>query len=231
MARTPNDTNKLTRIYILRCPITNEIRYVGKTTLSLQKRLAIHIWEAKRFKNKTHKVYWIRSLLKIDLFPNIELVEEISWKFSGDREIFWISYFKSKGFNLVNHSLGGEGTLGVKASKKTRKKLSKSLTKSIGRKVYQYDLNGKFIKSFASATKASNKTGISNSKIGLVCKGSRKMAGGFQWSYVKEVKNSYHKIPHNKGRKLSEEQRLKCIRNLKGYEKKWDECKTKGYNL
>ena len=42
-------------------------------------------------------------------------------------EIFYISYFKFLGFNLLNMTIGGEGCLGIKRSIETRKKLSEKL--------------------------------------------------------------------------------------------------------
>jgi|ERR1700748_1097333 len=94
-------------IYTLSDPITNEIKYIGKTTYSLSKRLAGHIYDStRRFKNKNYK--WIQSLAKKGLKPVIEILEEISsidWEFW---ECYYISLFKSWGFELTNTSAGGE---------------------------------------------------------------------------------------------------------------------------
>jgi hypothetical protein len=34
-------------IYVLKCPISNEVRYVGQTRARIEKRLSNHIWESK----------------------------------------------------------------------------------------------------------------------------------------------------------------------------------------
>ena len=49
------------KIYTLEHPITKEIRYIGKTTRSLKKRLSEHVSEAS-FNHGVHKINWINSL-------------------------------------------------------------------------------------------------------------------------------------------------------------------------
>lgn len=51
------------------------------------------------------------------------------------------------------------------------------------KKVYQYDLRGRFIKSFDSATKAQAETGANASDIGMACKGNYSSVGGYLWRY------------------------------------------------
>lgn len=47
------------RLYVLRDPRTNEIRYVGVTVLTLRTRLAQH-WCGKA-NDKTHRANWLRG--------------------------------------------------------------------------------------------------------------------------------------------------------------------------
>lgn len=51
MSTTPKNLNENTIIYVLKDPETKEIRYVGKTVSSLQKRLKQHIYDTKKSKN------------------------------------------------------------------------------------------------------------------------------------------------------------------------------------
>ena len=51
------------------------------------------------------------------------------------------------------------------------------------RPIIQSDLNGNFVSYFDSATDASRDTGVTMSNIAKACKGYRKSAGGFAWSY------------------------------------------------
>jgi len=59
---------------------------------------------------------------------------------------------------------------------------NKGADNSNSRPINQYDLNGKFLKSFVSCTEAKRITGADG--IGYACYGKRKTAGGFQWRWV-----------------------------------------------
>lgn len=53
-------------------------------------------------------------------------------------------------------------------------------------KVAQYRKDGVFVKYFASADKASKRLGINQGNIVSCCKGNRKTAGGYIWSYAND---------------------------------------------
>ena len=96
-------------IYTLSDPITNEIRYVGKTIMKLSTRLNCHLQERRFPKRNIHKVNWIQSLKSRNLKPiikSIEICDELVWQV---REKFWIKHFRDVGVRLTNHSSGGEG--------------------------------------------------------------------------------------------------------------------------
>lgn len=116
---------KTVSIYFLSHPITNEIRYIGKTN-NLQKRLTQHFFP-KNLKKITPKNGWFKSLMKIGLKPTINLLDEVpstEWQFW---EQHYISLFLSWGFKLTNATTGGEGiSLGYKFSETTRKNMSLS---------------------------------------------------------------------------------------------------------
>ncbi len=114
------------QIYTLSDPITNEIRYIGFTSKILEKRLHQHIHRAKYHTKVTfHVTCWIRKLLKNNLTPIIEHLDYCDDDTWQQYERYWISQFKTWGFNLTNHTDGGDGMLNP--SKETREKLSKSL--------------------------------------------------------------------------------------------------------
>jgi hypothetical protein len=99
-------------IYILRCPISSEIRYVGQTRTSITKRLGGHIYEAtNRRKNKlNHKDNWILKLLKMGHRPIIEILEshkDVELNYILEREKYWIKNLKSQ-CRLLNSTDGGE---------------------------------------------------------------------------------------------------------------------------
>lgn len=117
-------------IYTLSHPETGEVRYVGKTTQGLKKRLNGHMKKAKEAirigKNNRHLINWINSL------PSEPVIEDIEGC-SNDQElkeaeIFYISYFRFLGIRLVNATEGGEGTVGYKHTEETKKKIATAST-------------------------------------------------------------------------------------------------------
>lgn len=106
-------------IYALIDPITEEIKYVGKSTSGLyrpnQHKLK-HNLEAN-----TPKVLWIKELISNNLMYLIETIEELEKPEDlNNREIYWIKYLKEQGVGLLNSTEGGEGTVGNKLSEETK---------------------------------------------------------------------------------------------------------------
>lgn len=90
-------------IYVLKDPVTEKIRYVGKT-ICIEARLSSHLSESKRG-TKNHRYDWIRSL--IPLIPKIEVIEECVDTEWEERERFWIKKLLNEGHNLCNGTKGG----------------------------------------------------------------------------------------------------------------------------
>jgi hypothetical protein len=117
-----------TIIYGLSDPMTNELRYVGKTARKLSKRLSEHIYSPKRNNCKS----WIKSLNKKGHRPEIFEIERYDSQQDGSNaEVFLISYFKSIGCRLTNLTKGGEGVVGYKCTKEQTERRRK---KAIGNK-------------------------------------------------------------------------------------------------
>lgn len=113
--------NKITYIYTLSDPRTNEIRYVGKSDNPLN-RLNEHIRKAKY--SHTHKNNWINLLIKMNIKPIIEIIDIVNIGECDFWEQYWIDTFKIWGFNLTNIALGGiGGNLGEIVNAKISKKL------------------------------------------------------------------------------------------------------------
>ena len=117
-----------TYIYTLSHPITSEIRYVGKSTRT-KRRQTEH--QSKWFceKRPNHKNNWCLKLIKEGLKPILTIIDETedNWQ---ELEKYWIKYYKDKGFNLLNHTEGGEGQSGRKLSKEHKDKISKNNKKT-----------------------------------------------------------------------------------------------------
>lgn len=110
------------KIYGLKDPITEQIRYIGYTK---RDNLDVRLKEHLTIDCKFHKGHWILNLRKNDLTPIIELIEDhISKEEIQSKEIFYIKLFKSLGAKLTNMNDGGVGGLGFNHSEETKQKLS-----------------------------------------------------------------------------------------------------------
>lgn len=188
-------------IYTLKDPITNEVRYIGKTKRKLVDRMYSHTSNYKLEKEKSYKNSWIKSLKNKNLKPIIEeldLVEENNWEFW---EQFYINLFKSWGFKLTNMTRGGEGSsggkgcLGYKHTEEAKKRISianskpkskewiQNAAKGKYKPISQYDLQNNYIRDWESTTTAAIALGDINKKknISNCLKGKKKSAYGYIW--------------------------------------------------
>lgn len=191
-----------TNIYVLIDPETQQVRYVGKAN-NISQRYKAHLNRAR--KHQIHKLNWINSLKVKRLKPIIEVIDVVPIKDWVFWETYWISQFKTWGFDLINYTHGGDGAtfanqtsfkkghipynLGQSFSQEVRDKISKSL---LGLKnkplspVIQMDLQNNFIAEYSSITEAALLTNSQLSKICSVCKGKRKSTNNFKWKYKNE---------------------------------------------
>jgi group I intron endonuclease len=109
-------------IYALVDPCDNQVRYVG-WCVDIEKRLKYHL-SASSLKNNTHKNFWIKQLLSLNLNPRIELLEIVSSLTYQEKEREWIAFYGRE--NLTNGTDGGEGSLGRETQIETRNKISSS---------------------------------------------------------------------------------------------------------
>lgn len=116
-------SNNTTFIYALSDPRDGNVRYIGKSN-NVKHRFNSHVSELTKRTNKTN---WIKSLLKLNLKPDIFIVDEVDineWQFW---EIHYISLFKYYGFKLTNSTIGGEcgpSLKGVRRSDEVKRKIS-----------------------------------------------------------------------------------------------------------
>lgn len=92
-------------IYGLKDPVSDKIRYIGKTKGQARCRLTSHISEAKATPDYSRKTRWISNLLLDRLKPETVILEEVKtgkWQW---RECFWIEMFRGDVFNV---SVGGD---------------------------------------------------------------------------------------------------------------------------
>jgi hypothetical protein len=106
-------------VYGLFDPTTHELRYVG-LTVDLARRVAQHIRSAQQ--TRTYCARWIKNVIGHGLLPEVEVLEETDVERGPEQERFWISYFRFIGASLTNHTLGGEGVLGLRWTEERRVK-------------------------------------------------------------------------------------------------------------
>ena len=137
--------------------------YIGITRTSVKKR-----W--LNGKGYQKQVLFYKAILKYG-WDNIEhkiLFRGLSEKRAKNLEVALIRHYKNLGisYNLTN---GGEGANGLISSQR--------------KIVYQYSLDGTFIKEWSSATEIEKELHINNSNIIACCMGRYKQAKGFIWSH------------------------------------------------
>lgn len=110
-----------TKIYVLRDPRTNAVRYVGKTVQSLARRLNAHVLRSAA--KRTHRDCWIAGLTAAGLSPIIECIATAGADWV-EREQFWIAHYRASGSDLTNQTDGGEGTPGIEFSDSLRRQMS-----------------------------------------------------------------------------------------------------------
>lgn len=189
-------------IYALIDPRNNQVRYIGKAN-NPEDRYKNH-YNSARDKD-THKRNWINNIRKDGLRPELLILDEVpidNWQYW---ERFYISLYKTYGFNLVNYTDGGDGATlsnrgswkkgnvphnkGIPCKEETKKKIKDTLTGvsnvSSYKPIIQYDLQYNEVKRYKCVKDAIEESNglFSASKISNCCKGIRTHHRGFIWKY------------------------------------------------
>lgn len=162
----------------------DNIRYIGVTTRSLSQRLSQHKYVAKNFeKRSTPVAKWIHSLQLEQInviIKQIDECNELQWE---DKEKQLIEQYSLK-FNLLNVDKGGKGIITLE--KRNKSGIIRS-SEAHEIKIVQLDLEGVYVKTFDSITKATKEMNLkSKSAILNVLKGRAKTSSGYYWVYEKD---------------------------------------------
>jgi hypothetical protein len=112
-------------IYTINDPLTNEVKYIGKTKQPIKIRLEQHIRASKRYNHKMST--WLKSLIDKNLYPIIEEIDiSDSDLYANILETMYIGLFTSWGFDLKNMTTGGDGQVNMR--KEVKDKISKTRT-------------------------------------------------------------------------------------------------------
>jgi len=195
--------------YIYTLSDENEIRYIGKTKF-LNKRNNSHIHESNH--KKTYKEKWINSVLSNGGKIIMEVLDVCNDEKSNSVEIYWISQFKSWGFNLVNGTDGGEGgspMLGKRHSDLTKFKMSKTAKNkpnNIGGWNKGLKMSDEFKEKISQATKGRIVSDEIKLKISKSLKGKKKKPMSEETKLKISQKKKGLTSP-NKGNKYSDEKK------------------------
>ena len=157
-------------IYIIKNQINDKV-YIGQTIQTPIRRWQAHLSDSKD--KNTHLYRAMRSYGVENFYMEI-LEDGIPTSQLSDREIYYINKYNSY-YEGYNSTLGGE-------------------TGAPGTPVYQYDLQGNFIRGYLNANDAERSTGCLHQNILKTCKSVFSQTGGFYWSFQKKEKIN---IPQN----------------------------------
>lgn len=181
-------------IYKLTSP-TGKI-YIGKS-ITIEKRLNLYRLGHCTTQPKLHN-----SINKYGFEGHeVDILEECDESIINEREVYWIEYYNSVE-NGLNCTYGGEGG---RLCEETKQKISKGRVgiKSATTKhnpIYQYDLNGDFIKEWHNARQCASELGINNGYLHAVLKTNGKKTMN-NWRFIREKVDKLFPTTKNAGNK------------------------------
>lgn len=119
-----------TLIYALVDPRDGRVRYVGKTSQTMRRRLKAHMLAAAKGQRREWSARWVASVMRSGMEPKAVVLQVVqpggSW-IGAERR--WIARFKRRGCELTNLTNGGEGTTGYRRGLDFKMRMSMALRK------------------------------------------------------------------------------------------------------
>ena len=136
----------------------------------------VNLYKDKKMKNKL-----VHRIVAEAFIPNLKNKPEVNHinGVKSDNRVENLEWCTSK--DNIKHSYKALGRKGVGGNKGNINKITKTTKPLI-----QYDLNGNFIKVWASKENASRELKIDSASISNCCRGKRNSIGGFKWKYVED---------------------------------------------
>jgi len=172
-------------IYCLICPKTNILKYIGKSKDPIE-RFRKHL-SKNSLVDITKKNNWLVSLLRENLIPIMEIIDEVPENEIDYCEKFYIELFKSYGLDLLNGTEGGDGYDWTGRKHTDISKFKNKINSPSRKSVAQFDLDGNLIGEYLSLREAGQNTGINKSHISRVCRGIQKTSGGYIWKFIDRI--------------------------------------------
>lgn len=195
-----------TYIYTLTDPRDNLVKYVGKT-ISPKRRQYEYSGKYYLSKRKNKATTWIKKLHSLEIKPIFEIIDEIEGENWQWLEQYWISQFKTWGFNLKNQTIGGEGVVGWNWSNDRRIRQAeimrevflknnptkgKDLTNhnsNFAKKILMLDpITDEVLEEFSCIKYAVEKYNYKHANISMCLTKRYKKAYGYKWKYKYEKK-------------------------------------------
>ncbi len=158
--------------------------YIGKTK-HFEKR--VQQYKNLTLKNQRKLFYSFQKYGYIN--HKFELIEECLYEDLEKREIFWIKELNcvEEGLNLT---YGGDGGKYLSSYSKELRRINSM------KNIYQYDLEGNFIKEWEGASDAIKSIGYGNgNNINDCARGKYFQTYGYRWKYKKSINNPKEKLP------------------------------------
>lgn len=170
-------------IYKIKNLINKKI-YIGLSTYDGPQR-----WDKHRYNATRNAIHHIDRAINKYGAKNFkyEIIEKIPFKkgikFLENREIFYIKKFKSNNSKIgYNRSLGGNVNVAKKVTK--TQKLKASINQRV-KKVFCFDLNGKFVEEFRNINIAAKKLSRTKAAISRVINKKNRTCADKQWRTFK----------------------------------------------
>lgn len=205
------------KIY-LRTNTVNGKKYVGQAKDFKRREYQWHDTKqsyAGALINNARKKYGVENF-KTEILDECETLEE-----ANELEKYYIKKLNTKFPNGYNLNDGGGSNVGYKASEETRKKIAESGKGRIAvnrKKVYQYTLDGKFIREW-ECVRDTEKEGFNHGHVANCCRGEESQHKGFLWVYDESKVEAYEKkkrkpLSKEIKQKMSEARKGKCIKTV-----------------
>ncbi len=176
--------------------LNNKI-YIGQTK-NFRKRKYYHILSLNKGKSRCRRLQNSWSKHGESSFK-FEIIENCTLNNLSDREIYWIDFYNS---TITGYNLEKGGRENKELSQETKKLMSTNNPRTwkgrfgkdhnTSKPIFQYSLDGTFIKEFENGYEASRILEIPYKSIQTCASGVTKSGAGYQWSYIfKDNINEY----------------------------------------
>lgn len=151
-------------VYAIENTLNNK-KYIGKTIISLERRMQQHLSKMKTYQN--HRLYEDMRKYGIENFKTYILEEIENEKKLCDRERHWIKHYNATNLDFGYNSQSG----GDKGFTNHPLSIEKEIETKKLRPFFVYDLEGNLIGEYKTQSSASRDTGVKRNRIGLFLTG------------------------------------------------------------